>query len=231
MAGPFRTMLETMSPTWLSREYGAKLVLGLMGYIADAMAEAATLALKSPWLLEDTSPNDAVDLQSAETKIIRYPGESIASHRARVQTPWGAWPFAGTKDGTGGTGEGLEGQLALLGYPNAFTLADYEWTPDSVVHWSRFWVFIPESDHAWITDGVWSDPGTWSDGGVWDISASAAEIRALRQLIRQWKAARDRCWQIIVQLSGGELWDWPEGVWSDPGTWGDGDEIVFLGAR
>lgn len=230
-------MLTHMSPTWLAREFGEKMVLGLMGYTLDAHLEASTLALKAPWLLEDTSPDDAVSEQADETQIEQYPSETEASHRARVVTAFDAYEFAGTEDGHGDPGQGIEGQLILLGYPNAFTLADYEIDFDDEstshvppgVNWSRFWVFIPDTDHSWTDDGIWSDPGVWSDGGVWDTSASFDEIRNLRRVIKKWKAAHDLCPFIII-LRGGELWDYPTGPWSDPGNWDDGDIPIFIPA-
>lgn len=229
--GPIRTMLTHMSPTWMSREFGEKFVLGLMGYMGDALLEASLNATRAPWLLEETSPQDAVDLQVYETGLRRYPSETDAEHRARVQDPWTTWGTAGSKDGTGGVGEGIEGQLHLAGYPNAFTMADYEWTfdADSGVWWSRFWVIIPASDHSWTDDGAWDDPGVYDDGYVWDMTATEEEIRSLRQLIRTFKGAHDICPSIIV-MRDGELWDFPSGLWSDPGNWDDGDQPFFIKA-
>jgi len=233
VTGPIRAMLANMSPTWLSREWGEKLVIGLMGYMGDALLEAATLALTNPWLLERTSAYDAVEYSVAETRMVRYPADTDATHRARAASPWAAWTYAGTQDGIGGEGQGLDGQLHLFGFPNAFTKADYEYDfgdyplPYGPDYWSRFWVFIPESDHTWTDDGAWDDPGTWDDGGAWDISATAEEIRSLRQLIRQWKAGHEIC-QWIVVMGTGELWDYPAGIWNDPGNWDDGTAPIFI---
>lgn len=221
-------MLENMSPTWMSRGYGSRLVLGLLGFMGDALLDSATFAAKAAWPLESSSPDDALDLQAAETGIRRYPSETVASHRAREATPWDAWEFAGTKEGFGDDGQGIDGQLHLLGYPNAFTVADYEWSLPDPVLWSRFWVIIPETDHSWQHDGTWGDPGTYDDGGVWDSTATIDEVRALRAVIRQWKAARDICVSIIALMGGEDLWDYPAGIWSDPGNWDDGEEPIVI---
>jgi hypothetical protein len=226
--GPIRTMLANMSPTWMSRDFGKRLVLGILGYVGDWALESATLAVKASWLQESTSPDDALDLQSTETGIRRYPSEAASAHRSRAIDPWNAWEFAGSKEGYGATGQGLDGQLHLLGYPNAFTVADYEWSLPDPVLWSRFWVIIPETDHSWQHDGTWADPGDYDDGGVWDATATVEEIRALRILIRQWKSGHEICVSIIALMGGEDLWDYPAGIWSDPGNWDDGDEpLVF----
>lgn len=225
-------MLMNMSPTWMSREFGEKFVIGLMGYFGDALLESSANAARSPWLLEDTSPQDAVDLQANETELRRYPNESDDAHRDRVQDPWTTWAFAGSQEGTGGDGEGIEGQLHLAGYPNAVTIADYEWTFDASagVWWSRFWVILPFGDHDWDDDGIWSDPGNYDDGGLWDTTASLEEIYALRQLIRTFKAGHDIC-PYIIALRDGEVWDYPAGgLWSDPGNWDDGDPPIYIQA-
>jgi hypothetical protein len=213
----------------MSREWGEKAVLGLMGYVGDSLLDASILAAKAPWLLDETSPQDAVDLQADETGIRRYASDTDATHRARVASPWDAYTYAGSKDGIGEDGQGLEGQLHLLGYPNALTIADYEWSVPDPAHWSRFWVLIPETDHSWTDDGAWDDPGTWDDGGVWDLTASDEEIRSLRNLIRQWKSGHEICAGIII-LRGGELWDYPSGPWSDPGNWDDGLQAITISA-
>lgn len=231
--GPTRKMLRSMSPTWMLREWGEKFTIGLLGYTGDAMLEAATLAVKAPWLLEASSPDDAVEFQAEETGIQRYPGETLAAHRARVQSPWDAWTFAGTKDGHGGSGQGLEGQLELLGYPNAYTLANYEFSIDGdAANWSRFVVIIPQSDHSFGDPDTWGTVGrTWGDGGVWGSDATSDQIRALRRLIRQWKAGHETC-PVILAMRDGYIWGGPGLTWGQASlTWGSGDPPIRISPR
>jgi hypothetical protein len=64
-----------------------------------------------------------------------------------------------------------------------------DWTPPGdPAQWARWWlVFEWPSEIG--DDGTWADPGTWDDGGVWDCSLSAAEVRDIRLIPREWNAA------------------------------------------
>ena len=77
--------------------------------MADSVATGAAEALRAPWLLESTSPGDALPLDGSEKRMPRYPGEPEASYRARLQGCWVAYA-------DGGLESALLSQLAAAGY-------------------------------------------------------------------------------------------------------------------
>ncbi len=60
------------------------------------------------------------------------------------------------------------------------------WTPpgDSA-KWARWWL-----TYWWPavieSDGKWGDPGVWGDGGVWGANLTAADVRSIRLIPREW---------------------------------------------
>jgi len=207
--GPVRAMLAEMSPTWLSREWGEKLVVGLVGYAGDALLETATLGLKDSWLVESTSPDDSLAYIGAEEDIPQLPGETLITYRARVALAFDTWGSAGTE-------AMLTAQMALLGL-TVRIYTDAEWARPPTPWWSQFWIVVdyPSSFTAGpIGDDVYHcGDGTLcgasgaicglglhlcGDGSLCGITGSATTINAMRGIVRRFKAGEEVCREACI---------------------------------
>jgi len=90
------------------------------------------------------------------------------------------------------------------------------WTWDGAMdsNWSRFWVVI--TGHPWVA-WEWGDGTLWGEGKTWGSTATIAEVRSVRALVRKWKPAHTVCDRIIVVLDA-VTWasEQPDGTWDDP---------------
>jgi hypothetical protein len=198
---------EALSPTVLQGARGERLA-GAFALMFDTLAETANEAVKARFLGSNTHPVDALPLIGQERMLPRYPVDSDASYRARLRDAWNAWTKAGTD-------VGIVAQLAAMGltaYVREQNI-DWDWDGDTA-NWSRFWVVI--TGHPW-SRWKWGDGHTWGGGQSWGSSATVAEVRSVRALVRKWKPARSVCPYIIVVM---EADDWalqqPDGSWADP---------------
>lgn len=207
--GPIRTMLANMSPTWLSREFGEKMVVGLMGYTGDTMLDAATLGLKAPWLREDTSPDDALEYVGDEQNTPRYPGETNPGYRGRLLEPFTFWESAGRETT-------IIGELANLGI-TAHVYTDAEWSRPPTPWASQFWLVLTGSDfgaapicdsayHAGdgslCGDGLICGLGLHfaGDGSLCGVTGSASTVNLMRALVKRIKAGEEICREAIVEI-------------------------------
>jgi len=231
----WREYLERLVPGWLLGPVAERFV-GALGLTQDAIFQGIEEATKASWLLEDTSPEDALPLAGEDSHMPRFAGsglygapsgETSANYRVRLVARWNVWSYAGTETG-------LEGLLVALGYPNASVVPNRDFSIDGdYTNWSRFVVIIPVTDHGWGDPGDWGDVGrTWGDGQVWGNTAAAIDVNALRLLIARYKAAHEICSGIIA-LRSGNVWGDPDLAWDGLGlTWGSGgDPPIIWSAR
>lgn len=246
----FRDTIRRITPRWLQGRLGERLLYTVavhLDLLGDAVVEA--IWRRFPGYLADGPDGDPVRYDSLpitgrERRIRRGPGETDAGYALRLRRWLDDHPRRG-------------GPIAMLEQTGAYwastptpfridlvyrtgrtftrdpdsgviTRTHTNWTPGGdpaqIAHW---WLF-----YYWPTtissDGIWSDPGTWGDGGVWDSSLTVEEATEIRLVPTEWNSAR--CRGTVILLSPGiELWDFPAGVWSDPGVWGsDLDQGVQL---
>jgi hypothetical protein len=200
-SGPFRELLERVSPRWILRRMGERFSHGFIGLTGDLILQSAVCAVRSDLLLEDESSSDAVALLGRERVLDRDPLDTNATYRARVLGAWEAWEGAGAEPS-------LLAHLARIGLGDAVLLTDSYWTGDTDGGARRIWIILPE-----IEEG--------SDG--------EAEVRATFRIVQKFRAGEERLEDVIGIRTGG-LWDYPGGgTWDDPpwstGTW-DGQEAV-----
>ncbi len=78
--------------------------------------------------------------------------------------------------------------------------ANWDWDGDTS-RWARFWLVI-YADGLWTRDGTWDDGDVWGDHGdaqaTWGSSATYDQVRAIRAIVGDWKAAHAACVNIIV---------------------------------
>lgn len=97
MPQTYRDLLWSILPAFLRGEYGQRLILGGLGLQADALADAAELAIRSSWILDDACGDDALQRIGESRRLPRYPGESTASYRSRLYLAWTAYAAAGSQ--------------------------------------------------------------------------------------------------------------------------------------
>lgn len=197
----FRDAIREISPWWLRGPIGGS-VLYAIGAMIDGLADALRAGVKMRF--PGFYSNESLTLIGRERRIRRGRYELDETYAARL-IPWL------DRHRTRGGPYALLGQVHAYYRPNNFAVelryasgrryvldpvdgtiarGDVVWTPPGGASplWARWWLL-----YAWPValedDGIWSDPGTWDDGGVWDTSMSAADVRDVRAVPRDWNAA------------------------------------------
>lgn len=202
----FRAWARDHAPTTLRGTWGEKFV-GLFGFLFDAIVDANYEGGASASIEAPTFPDDALPYVGSERAIERYPSESTATYKERVQGAWVAWPQAGTLGG-------VLSQLTAAGFDAEIKeMKDWDWDGDAA-NWSRFWVVLHNTGWNRTT---WGDGRVWGEG-VWGCDAPRDEVHALRRLLQKWKPAHVVC--IVVAVLDEVTWaaEQPDGTWGDPGN-------------
>lgn len=205
----FRDYVEqALSPTVLQGNRAQRLVSGGIGLMFDLMAETVNQSVKARFFGSNTFPADAMRYLGEERMLPRYPVDTDATYKARLQGAWEAWQKAGTDQGVVSQLEAM-GLTAYIREQNI----DWDWDGDSD-NWSRFWVII--TGHPWQR-WLWGDGSLWAGGQTWGSTATAAEVRSIRALVRKWKPGHVVCGHIIVVFDEA-TWnaEQPDGTWGDP---------------
>jgi hypothetical protein len=197
----FRDAIREISPWWLRGPIGGS-VLYAIGSVVDHVADGLRAGVKLRF--PSYYSNESLPLIGRERRIRRGRFESEAKYASRL-LPWLDYhrlrggPYA------------LLAQVHAFYEPNNFPIelryasgrnyvmdpsdgsvvrGDVVWTPPGgfLPRWARWWLIYTWGE-AISDDGIWSDPGTWDDGGVWDTDLSAATVRDLRVVPREWNAA------------------------------------------
>ncbi len=225
-AATARDTIREITPRWLRSGIAGK-VLYACAVQLDAIAQAAAEGAAQQF--PSRAGADALGHLGRDRRIVRGPLEPPSTYLVRLQR----WLDDHRTRGNPYTLLQQVGEFwasafeVLLVYTNGlkFTRAvggsiarDVSAiAPSASADWSHWWLILDGIDAS--DDGYWSDPGTWSDGGTWDTDLTVQEVENIKAVPANWNAAH--CIGHIGMVSGdGELWDYPEGTWSDPGTWG-----------
>jgi len=206
-AANWRETVANLVPGWLRDFWGTRLV-GLIGLYADAISQGASEALRAPWPKESTSPDDALGMFGHDSNMPQYPNEfdTPAVYRTRLV----------------GNEVTLLAQIHALGFTDAEIVTSHNALYSGVPSWSRFQLILPEGSHGWTADTSTWDSGTprWDEDPtrLWDVIEDVpGEVRALRDLLRRFKAAHEVCDSIVAIVSG-RIWDFPAGEIWDSGS-------------
>lgn len=209
MAEPanFREMAANLSPGTWKRQWGQKLVQGAIGLLFDMLAEGTRTAVITTKFGSKNFPDDVPEQIGIERHLPRFPGETITAYSSRLQNAWNLWRQAGTDGGIVAMFEALG--LTATVYSNA----DWDWDSQPN-NWSRIWVVFEEG--TWGTGATWGGGATWGDGTLWGIGATRDEIRAVRNIVRSFKAANVICPAICVVFDA-VTWaaEQPDGTWDN----------------
>ncbi len=199
--GPTRSLLERISPAWVTRYLGERLIQGVIGLLGDTLKESTMAASRSDLLAEPESPYDAVEAQGKDRVIERYPADTNATYRQRVLGAWTAW-------GQSGVTSALLDQVSRFGFPNALLKVPSDWDGANGYGSRKFWIILPS-----ITEG----------------SAGEDEVRAVFRLVNKFRAAEERVADVVGIRTGGYWGDGVGGTWGDGigGTWGDASAVSY----
>lgn len=226
----WRDSVRRLAPRWLQTGIAEKILYALTLPL-DTLGEATENAVKLRF--PGYSTFETLPLIGRERKIRRGREEADAVYAARLKRWLDAHRHRGNP-------KELLRQLHAYFAPNNFQIdlvnrqgLRFRLAPDGAITWDYvgFDPYDGDDPNQWakwklyytwpgeiITDGIWSDPGVWSDGGAWDSNLTVDDIADLRLIPREWNAAR--CiGRIAIFTSATELWDFPPGIWSDPGDW------------
>ena len=197
----YRDFALTVMPPWLRGYYGEAWA-STWGFVADAMAQAATDAIGTRLIARRTV--EALPYAGLDRGIEAAYGESAESYRARLLAAWDSWHAAGTVPGlltqlsaidmTATLEESLGGDwwnfgVTITGYPSDMLIA-----PDPALHY-------------------WGDVGlSW--GGVAFLYADQ-----IRRIIRRFKSAHSICTRITVLGPDVKRWGQASTYWGDGHIW------------
>lgn len=197
------------------------------GYMANIIAEGASLVVQSVWLIAGQAA-DVLGYQGAERRLLRYLVETDEQYRTRLQ----ADPLAFIENGIeiwekAGSVDCLEEQFEAAGYTGARVFSPHDWGRTPLNHITQFWVYLPFSSHADGTsfarcgdgtlcgsgalagDGTPFGPGPIAGSGhaiagqhTAGITAPPETIPELRYIAKTFKAGHEVCRQIIVEIDG-----------------------------
>lgn len=187
--------------------YWGERLTGMLALFADDTATGLSEARKAPWLAEATSPDDVLTHVGNERLMEKYPGETDATYRARLLAAWDTWSKAGNESV-------IIAQLTAFGLSGITIKTNADWNWDNQPNnWSRFWVVI--TGHPWTWSGTWGDGGDWGDGRLWGITATEAQLEAVRSIINKFRPAHVINPWIIFVIDGAQWTGTPNGKWDD----------------
>lgn len=202
------------------RKKWGRLYAQAQGLLVDAYEEATKQAALVR--LPERAPPDAQVVIGEERGIERADGETQAEYGAALAGAWETWQ-------TSGTDEGLEAILRRLCWSTAIVLEASEISGYPPEKWARFAVIFPYQVGEVWSDHDWDDPGDWSDGGVWDSSWAQPKCDRVARTIERFRPAENKLTVALVQTNpDAELWDWPTGIWDDPGVWASDTDTGFV---
>lgn len=222
MASNYRIWIQQIAPPWLRGEWGTK-YLSMLGELADLERDGAGFATAFRFLSK--APDDAVPLIAADSGpaqmplpgysgflyggMPRYPGETMASWRARIASRWETWPTAGTAIGVDAQ---LEAYISAIqsGVAPTITIWSHQlpgtpiqpdrWNRDvNPTEWSRFYVVI-DQPHPWEQSLI--GEGEIGDESLIGTTMTLTEVRALRRLVHEWRSAHSSGVTFILVYSG-----------------------------
>jgi len=219
----FRQYARTLSPTWLRGEWSGRIV-SFAAIVFDVIAESVFQAGASNLMKAPSFQADALGRIGSERMMERYFGESEDGYKQRLLGAWRAWSQAGTP-------ASIIEQLAALGL-TASVKENWQWNWDGdSANFSRFWVII--TGHPWVPR-KWGDGSKWGPSSLWGARRtppSMIDARAIRRVIKKWKAGHTVCPYAVIVF---DLAAWaaltPDGTWGDPHArkLAVGDAAIFI---
>lgn len=181
--------------TWARGYYGERLT-GWIALMSDLISDGATAATQARF--DTYAPDDALPYIGDNKQIERYAIDTTATYRARLLRGFSTWEMAGTR-------AAIVTQFRAAGYPDAQIYEPKDWPSRPVVGYtSQFWVVIPDATGVSSAPFAYGSGPTYGDGHFYGgiTGLTAAQIAALRALLRKWKRSTTICREIIFHEGG-----------------------------
>lgn len=251
-------LYRKLVPTWAQDPDEGAPLLYTFGRLARSVRDRARdgLAARFPGGAKrygqrfDPAPDDALSLISRDRKIVRGIDEEPEAFALRLI----AW-----LDDHRNRGNAYALMRQVRGYCNAavrvrtvdargnwYTLqrdgsrefllnqGNWNWDDADAARWSRFWVIIyPTTDTPplpWDVGPTWGAAGAvWGPDRTWGTTATRAQVREVRAIVRDWKPAGTTCVRIVIAFDDASFDPtaalgspgMPNGTW---GTWSNGED-------
>lgn len=191
----FRAYLRDILPPWLLGELSGGFTDVVVGYVHDALTEAATFARAIGWVKEDAVTVDSLPHLGRNFNLQRYPIETPGQFITRMQGAWDLWQFAGHE-------ATIENQLHTLGFTGATVYDASECPGRAAGYWSIFWVFFPEGTHPILGPGpLCGSAGDCGGGAICGpLGLNNNELTTIRKIVRDWKPVDWICGALIFEL-------------------------------
>jgi hypothetical protein len=242
----FRDAIQEISPPWLAQGAGQR-IMYLPGVLTDALTQAALDGVKARFPGYGTP--EALTYIGADRQIVRGPNEPDDSYVTRLRIWLDSWRHAGSPYGLLPQLEGLSAP-AVDTWRTVDNSSNWHWIDAgdtsqtiSVLHvsphnwnwdgdttdWARFWAITYRTPKASWYEGTWGDGDKWGNNAkTWGLNMTPSEIKALRAVCRNFKAAHSTLLWIIVSFDTSLFIPgtaYPSATLPD-GTWGPWSKAV-----
>ena len=190
--GSFRRFLYDRSPGIFKRYWGVRF-MGTIGQSLDGMMASVQDSAFAPLLETGLYAYDSLRFLGEEFGIVQTPVDTHATYRDRLRTVWFTWQESGSESI-------IVDQLDKLGYPGATVQRDTSYG-------SRFdfTVTLPSTSHG--VTGYGPPLGTFALGSPSSVlgptGLSSAESYSIKQVVLNFKPARYRFTDLVLQLPSG----------------------------
>lgn len=196
--GNFRDMVFERLPRPFLQPLASSWFGVLCALTGDRGADVLSLALRLAWISDSESPDDVLPLIGAERRMPRYPGETAAQYRARLQDAWNAYTFAGSE-------QTIVEQFEHAGYPGVevqFDALALGPNGEAAPYWSQFWVYFPySSGHPVTGDGPTWNSFNFGDGTVYGLGVTVDFYQLIHGIVGKWKPTRWICRGFVFELA------------------------------
>lgn len=171
-----------------------------LGAEADGVLDEAGAGAQAGMLAEAPAVVGAVPYHGRNSGgLAQAAGETAAAYWAYLRDRWRTWQRCGTV-------EGLQQQLARIGYPAAeiWTELDLKLAQGGTPFGGHqgFFFIILRKPHAIVSQAVnWGGGALWNGGALWGgTNLTSAQVEAVKSAIRRWKPASTTCRFVVFEL-------------------------------
>jgi hypothetical protein len=193
----YQEYVVTFAPGFLLKTWGKKFLQGIAKVLDSELVDRAKESVKAHII--EVAPDSALATLGRERQLEKYPPMSLATYRSYLQAAWEVWPGGGTEGGL------LAALSAALPGPTYEIWEQIDGGPFTYDGWSSFYVLlrdpIPWDFWQYGTDRTWGEKES-----TWGSTATPAEIKFLRQLIKKWKGGHNKLEGIALNLSSMLIW-------------------------
>jgi hypothetical protein len=243
----FREFIQRIAPPWLRNYVGSRFLYSL-GIQLDALGDDVVLGIRArfPDIAAANGLVDALTQTGLDRQIFRGPNEPLEVYAARLKRWYDDWKIAGCSlsvlsqiqayltpnftrlrivndRGFWCTLE-ADGTVEFVLSPLSGGFGNWNWDGKyGPSIFSRFWTIIYCSGGKPFDVGPrWGDPGfKYDPTKTWGTTATPAQVKSIRAIVQQWKAAHSWCQNIIIAFDPASFDPaGPQGAPLPDGTWG-----------